>query len=228
MQGKAVSWPKPGSRRETHRGRRASARLFGAGAVLQPVARGVEDTARSMLGESTSRVMQGWRQVQALQSRAKLAQSRGSCCSAEAGAKRVCRGRSDRGARAGGNRGNQNQSSRKPSRGLRRAVRKMPRPAAQQDTVFEVNRCRCRRLVSHLRVLNAGGSEQAHIIFFIEIKVNFFISISFKDLRARSPRVVPAGPTAPTWSGRSVRPAPARRGGGQTRGPANGPQSPRR
>ncbi len=228
MQGKAVSWPKPGSRRETHQGLEALAHLFGAGAVLQPVARGVEDMARSMLCESTSRAVQGRRHVQALQSRTSLAQCRGSCCSAKTGAKRVCRGRSDRGARAGGNRGNQNQSSRKPSRGLRRAVRKMPRPAAQQDTVFEVNRCRCRRLVSHLRVLNAGGSEQAHIIFFIEIKVNFFISISFKDLRACSPRVVPAGPTAPTWSGLSARPAAARRGGGQTRGPANGPQSPRR
>ncbi len=213
---------------ETHQGLEALAHLFGAGAVLQPVACGVEDTARSMLGESTSRAVQGRRQVKALQSRARLAQSRGSGCSAKAGAKRVCRGRSDRGARAGGNRENQNQSSRKPSRGLRRAVRKMPRPAAQQDTVFEVNRCRSRRLVSHLRVVHAGGAEQAHIIFFMEIKVNFFISISFKDLRARSPRVVPAGPTAPTWSGRSVRPAPARRGGGQTRGPANGPQSPRR
>jgi hypothetical protein len=111
-----------------------------------------------MLGESTSRVVQGGRQVQALQSRASLAQSRGSGCSAKAGAKRVCRGRSDRGARAGGNRGNQNQSSRKPSRGLRRAVRKMPRPAAQQETVFEVNRCLCRRLVSHLRVVHAGGA----------------------------------------------------------------------
>lgn len=133
-------------------GREALAHLFGAGAVLQPVARGVEDAARSMLGESTSRAVQGGRQVQPLQSRAGLTQSRGSCCSVKAGAKRVCRGRSDRGARAGGNRGNQNQSSRKPSRGLLRAVRKMPKPAAQQETVFEVNRCQCRRLVSHLRL----------------------------------------------------------------------------
>jgi hypothetical protein len=84
---------------------------------LQPVARGVEDMARSMLGESTSRAVHYRRQVQALQSRASLAQSRGSGCSAKAGAKRVCRGRSDLGARAGGNRRNQNQSSRQPSRG---------------------------------------------------------------------------------------------------------------
>ena len=213
---------------ETHRGREALAHLFGAGAVLQPVACGVEDTARSMLGESTSRAVQGRRQVQALQSRASLAQSRGSGCSAKAGAKRVCRGRSDRGARAGGNRGNQNQSSRKPSRGLRRAVRKMPWPAAQQDTVFEVNRCRSRRLVSHLRVVHVGVTEQDSTIFPNEIKVKFFISISLKEVRARSPHGAPTGPTAPTWSGRSARPAPARRGGGQTRAPANGPQSPRR
>ena len=142
-----------------------SAHGLGVRTVLQPVARGVEDTARSMLGESTSRAVQGRRQVQALQSRASLTQSRGSGCSAKAGAKRVCRGRSDRGARAGGNRENQNQSSRKPSRGLRRAVRKMPRPAAQQDTVFEVNRCRSRRLVSHLRVVHAGKAEQLTNIF---------------------------------------------------------------
>jgi hypothetical protein len=228
MQGKAVSWPKPGSRRETHRGRRASARLFGAGAVLQPVARGVEDMARSMLCESTSRAVQGRRHVQALQSRTNLAQCRGSCCSVKTGAKRVCRGRSDRGARAGGNRGNQNQSSRKPSRGLRRAVRKMPRPAAQQGTVFEVNRCRCRRLVSHLRVVHAGGAEQGASLFQNEIKVKFFISNSLKDIRARSPHCATTGPIAPTWSGRSARPEPAKRGGVQTREPANGPQSPRR
>ena len=213
---------------ETHRGREALARLFGAGAVLQPVACGVEDTARSMLGESTSRVVQGRRQVQALQSRARLAQSRGRACSAKAGAKGVCRGRSDRGARAGGNRRNQNQSSRKPSRGLRRAVRKMPWPAAQQGTVFEVNRSRCGRLVSHLRVVHAGVAEQVSSIFPNGIKVKFFISISLKDLRARSPHGAPTGPTATTWSGRSARPAPAKRGDGQTRGPANGPQSPRR
>ena len=181
-----------------------------------------------MLGESTSRAVQGWRQVQALQSRTGLAQSCGSCCSAKAGAKRVCRGRSDRGARAGVYRGDQNQSDRKPSRGLRRAVRKMPRPAAQQETVFEVNRCQCKRLVSLLRVVHTGGAEQFVIIFSIEIKVKFFISISFKDIRAHSQRGAPTEATGPTWSGRSARPAPARRGGGQTRGPANGPQSPRR
>ena len=157
-----------------------------------------------------------------------LAQSRGSGCSAKAGAKRVCRGRSDRGARAGGNRGNQNQSSRKPSRGLRRAVRKMPRPAAQQETVFEVNRCLYRRLVSHLRVVHAGKAEQGTNIFSFEIKVKFFIAIGFKGLRARSPHGAPTGPTAPTWSRRSARPAPARRGALQTKGPANAPQSPRR
>ena len=152
MQGKADSWQLPRIRRETRQGREASAHLFGAGAVLQPVARGVEDAARSMLGESTSRVVQGGRQIQALQSRASLAQSRGSGCSAKACAKRECRGQSDRVARAGGNRRNQSQSSRKPSRGLRRAVRKMPRPAAQQETVFEVNRCQCRRVSNSLRV----------------------------------------------------------------------------
>ncbi len=210
-----------------HQGREASTHLFGAGAVLQPVACGVEDTARSMLSESTSRAMQGGCQVQALQGRASLAQSSGSCCSAKAGAKRVCRGRSDWGARAGGNRENQNQSSRKPSRGLRRAVGKMPRPAAQQDTVFEINRCQCRRLVSHLRVVRAGDAEQGSIIFFMEIKVNFFISISLKDLKAHSQRVVPAKPTAPTWSGRSARPVPARRAAAQTKAPASAPQSPR-
>ena len=211
-----------------HQGLEALAHLFGAGAVLQPVARGVEDTARSMLGESTSRVVQGGRQVQALQRRASLAQSRGSGCSAEAGAKRVCRGRSDRGARAGGNRGNQNQSSRKPSRGLRRAVRKMPRPAAQQETVFEVNRCLCRRLVSHLRVVHAGVAEQVASIFPNEIKVKFFISISLKGIKARSQRGAPTRATAPTWSRRSVRPALAMRAAVQTRVLANGPQSPRR
>jgi hypothetical protein len=94
--------------------------------------------------------------------------------------------------------------------------------------VFEINRCQCRRLVSHLRVVHSGGAEQAHIIFFMKIKVNFFISISFKEVRARSPHGAPAGPTAPTWSGRSMRPAPARLGGGQTRGSVNGHQSPRR
>ena len=228
MQEKAVAWPKPGSRMETHQGPEASAHLFGAGAVLQPVARGVEDMARSMLCESTSRAVQGRRHVQALQSRTSLAQCRGSCCSAKTGAKRVCRGRSDRGARAGGNRENQNQSSRKPSRGLRRAVRKMPRPAAQQDTVFEINRCRSRRLVGHLRVVHAGNAEQDANIFSNEIKVKFFISIGFKDLKARSSRGAPTGPTTPTWSRRSARPATARRGGGQTRAPANGHQSPRR
>lgn len=209
-------------------GREALAHLFGAGAVLQPVARGVEDAARSMLGESTSRVVQGGRQVQALQSRAGLAQSRGSGCSAKAGAKRVCRGRSDRRARAGGNRGNQNQSSRKPSRGLRRAVRKMPRPAAQQETVFEVNRCRCRRLVSHLHVAHAGVAEQGVSIFPNEIKVKFFISSSLKEVKARSQHGAPTRATAPTWSGQSARPALARRAAAQTKGPANAPQSPRR
>ena len=228
MQGKADSWPRSGSRRKKRQGREASAHLFGAGAVLQPVARGVEDKARSMLGESTSRVVQGGRQVQALQSRASLAQSRGSCCSAKAGAKRVCRGRSDRGARAGGNRGNQNQSSRKPSRGLRRAVRKMPRPAAQQETVFDVNRCLYRRLVSHLRVVQAGIAEQVVSLFPNEIKVKFFISISFKDVKARSQRGAPTRVTAPTWSHQSARPAPAKRVAVQTRVPASAPQSPRR
>ncbi len=127
-------------------------------------------------------------QVQALQSRAGLAQSRGSCCSAKACAKRVCRGRGDRGARADVYRGNQNQSGRKPSRGLRRAVRKMPRPAAQQETVFEVNRCQCRCLVSLLHIARAGVAEQAQTIFSNEIKVKFFISISLKDVKARSHR----------------------------------------
>jgi len=181
-----------------------------------------------MLGESTGRAVQGGRQVQALQSWASLAQSRGSCCSAKAGAKRVCRGRGDRGARADVYRGNQNQSGRKPSRGLRRAVRKMPRPAAQQETVFEVNRCQCRRLVSHLRVVHAGVAEQAKTIFLYEIKVKFFISDSLKDIKARRWHGAPTRATAPTWSRRSSHPAAARRGGGQTRGPANGPQSPRR
>ena len=218
----------PRSRMETHQGLEASAHLFGAGAVLQPVAGGVEHAARSMLGESTRRAVQGGRQVQALQRRARLAQSRGSRGSAKAGAKRVCRGRSDLGARAGVNQRNQNQSSRQPSGGRRRAVRKMPWPAAQQDRVFEVNRCRCRRPVGHLRVVHAGGAEQAVNIFPNEIKVKFFISKSFKCLKARSPRGAPTGPTAPTWSGRSAHPALARRGGGQTRAPANGPQSPRR
>ena len=210
------------------RGHGASAHLFGAGAVLQPVARGVEDAARSMLGESTSRAVQGGRQVQALQSRASLARGRGSGCSAKAGAKRGCRGQSDRGARAGGNRENQNQSGRKPSRGLRRAVRKMPRPAAQQGTVFEINRCLYRRLVGGLSVVHADVAEQVATIFQNEIKVNFFISTSLKDIRARSQHGAPTTATAPTWSRRSARRAAAKHGGGQTRGPANGPQSPRR
>ena len=141
---------------ECARGREALAHLFGAGAVSQPVACGVEDVARSLLGESTSCVVQVGRQVQAVQSKASLAQSCGSVFPAKAGAKRVCRGRSDRRARAGGDGRNQNQSSRKPFRGLRRAVRKMPRPAAQQETVSEVNRCQCRRFVSHLRIVHAG------------------------------------------------------------------------
>lgn len=228
MQGKAVAWPKPGSRMETHQGPEASAHLFGAGAVLQPVARGVEDMARSMLGESTSRAVQGRRQVQALQSRTSVAQSGGSGCSVKAGAKRVCRGRSDLGARAGGNRRNQNQSSRKPSRGLRRAVRKMPRPAAQQETVFEVNRCRCRRLVSRQRVVHAGVAEQDQSLFPNGIKVKFFISIGLKDVKVRSQRGAPTRVTAPTWSIQSARPAPARRAALQTKGPANAPQSLRR
>jgi len=67
----------PGQSREAAgkctKGLEALAHLFGAGAGLQPVARGVEDMARSMLGESTSRVVQGRRQVQALQSRTSLA-----------------------------------------------------------------------------------------------------------------------------------------------------------
>ena len=52
------------------------------------------------------------------------------------------RGQSDKRARAGGNRRNQNQSNRKPSKGLHRAVKKNIWPAAQQDMVFEVNRRR--------------------------------------------------------------------------------------
>lgn len=152
------------------RGREALAHLFGAGAVLQPVARGVENAARSMLGESTNRVVQGGRQVQALQRRAGLAQSRGSCCSAKAYAKRVCRGRSDRGACAGGNRGNQSQSSRKPSRGLRRAVRKMPRPAAQQETVYEMNRCQYRRIVNSLRFVEWFTLNRPKLYFRLKYK----------------------------------------------------------
>lgn len=155
----------PRDRRETRQGRKALAHLFGAWAVLQPVARGVNDAARSMLGESTNLVVQAGRQVQALQSSASLAQSRGSGCSAKAGAKRVCRGRSDRGARAGGNRGNQNQSSRKPSRGLRRAVRKMPRPAAQQETVFEINRCQSRHRSERLRFVQWFALNRTALYF---------------------------------------------------------------
>jgi hypothetical protein len=55
----------------------------------------------------------------------------------------------------------------------------MPWPAAQAVTVFEVNRCRSRRPVGHLRVVHAGGAEQAVNIFPNEIKVKFFISTGF-------------------------------------------------
>ena len=76
MQGKADSWQLPRSRRETRKCRKALAHLFVAGAVLQPVAGRVEDLSRSMLGESTSRAVQSGLQLQALQGRASLAQSR--------------------------------------------------------------------------------------------------------------------------------------------------------
>ena len=40
------------------KGHEALAHLFGAEAVLQPVARGVDDAARSVLGQGTSLVVQ--------------------------------------------------------------------------------------------------------------------------------------------------------------------------
>jgi hypothetical protein len=52
-------------------------------------------------------------------------------------------------------------------------VRKVLWPATQQDTVFEVNRCRSRDLESHLHVVHAGHAEQVTNIFSNEIKVNF-------------------------------------------------------
>jgi hypothetical protein len=67
-QGKAVSRPKPGSRREKRMGIEASVHLFGVGAARQPIGHGLKDAARSVLGEFTGHVECTERLIQALQS----------------------------------------------------------------------------------------------------------------------------------------------------------------
>ncbi len=78
-----------------------------------------------------------------------------------------------------GNRRNQGQSSRKPSTGLRRAERKMPRPAAQQDKVFEVNRCKCKRFGIRFAPCPTGVVEQVVNYISISNKSQNFYSIMF-------------------------------------------------
>jgi hypothetical protein len=67
-QGKAVSRPKPGSRREKRMGIEASAQLFGAGAARQPFGRSFKDAVRSVLCECADHVVDTGRLIQAWQS----------------------------------------------------------------------------------------------------------------------------------------------------------------
>jgi hypothetical protein len=93
-------------------------------AAVQPSAGGVNEPLRSLLRVLACHHWDGKRQVQSLEGWMACMWIVADRSSAWARTKKQCRGQNDWGAHLGGNRRNQNQSSRKPSRGLRRAVRK--------------------------------------------------------------------------------------------------------
>jgi len=122
MQGKATFGKKPqGNASKTVW---PLAHLSVTKAAVQPSAGGVNEPLRSLLRVLACHHWGGKRHVQSLEGWMAcmwIVADRGS---AWASIKKQCRGQNDWGARLGGNRRNQVQSSRKPSRGLRRAVRK--------------------------------------------------------------------------------------------------------
>jgi len=131
MQGKATFGKKPqGNASKTVW---PLAHLSVAEAALQPSAGGVDDPLGSLLGVIACRHLGDKRQAQALEGCMACLWILVGRSSAWSRTKKQCRGQNDWSARTGGNRRNQVQTSRKPSRGLRRAVIKNQMACSSAD-----------------------------------------------------------------------------------------------
>jgi hypothetical protein len=192
MQGKAAFGKKPqGNASKTVW---SLAHLSVTKAAVQPSAGGVDDPLRSLLRVLACRHWGGKRPVQALEGCMASMWIGADKSSAWARTKKQCRGQNDWGARAGGNRRNQVQSSCKPSRGLRRAVRKNQMACSSTGHGVRSQSMPEQTPCEPLPIAKVVNPSKCQMILTYRIKVNFYISSSFKVTRS-SHTARPSQPT---------------------------------
>ena len=178
MQGKAAFGKKPqGNASKTVW---PLAHLSVTKAVVQPSAGGVDDPLRRLLRVFACRQWGGKRQVQASEGCMACVWIVVDRSSAWARTKKQCRGQNDWGARAGGDRRNQVQSIRKPSRGLRRAVRKNQMACSSAGHGVRSQSMPEQTPCEHLPIAKVVNPSKCQMVLTYRIKVNFYISSSFK------------------------------------------------